>query len=84
MSSLSNRKVKQFRVHQSTHVAGIGNLTPLIVESSGGNAGKLEMTLLDNGVLCKTKKIEFFIPATNIISVELYSEENSKTVKSAG
>jgi hypothetical protein len=54
-------------VHQATHFDGVGSLGPVIQLKD--NKVK-EMTKVDDGVLCTAAGKDFFIPSTNIISLE--------------
>lgn len=79
-TTLNGRKVRFIRLHVNTHVTGLGNLGPVIDENSTKMKGTLDMTKVDEGVLGIYKNVEFFIPSTNIVSLEFTVEKNEKAL----
>ncbi len=78
MSNLNGRKVKTLRLHQTSQAEGFGTVTSPLV-ASDTTTKNLEMTVIDEGVLCKgTGKqgsYEFAIPSSNIICMDLTKEK---------
>jgi hypothetical protein len=79
MKTLNGRKVSELRIHQTTMAQGYGNFKNTI-GTSNKTANDTEMTLVEGGILVKSKDsrskqfIEMFIPNGNIVSAQLLSD----------
>lgn len=73
MTSVLGRSVSQVRLHTSTHATGIGNLGPNISKGNDptGVKGKIQMTVVSEGILLTAGKTEVILTQGNIISYEL-------------
>lgn len=84
MANVVGRKVKNLRIHQSTLMEGVGNLSnPIDFDKGYKKKGDLEGTFLENGAVLITgqqgyKGSECVISPGNIVSAQLYPETKTK------
>lgn len=78
--SILGRSIKVMRLHATTHLSGIGSIGTAInlTEVSAKFTG-VTLTHVEGGVLFKSKLVEAFFPAANIVSTELYPEVSNVT-----
>lgn len=71
--SLVGRSVSSVRLHTTTHMTGVGNIGPNVTKANDptGIKGKLQMEVVEHGILVKAGKNELVLAAGNIISYEL-------------
>ena len=71
--SLIGRQVKSVRLHTSTHMDGVGSLGPNITKANDptGIKGKIQLTVVEHGVLVSSGTSELVLASGNIISYQL-------------
>jgi hypothetical protein len=88
MADLSGRKVSFVRLHEATHVDGIGSVQTNISHTDMPNVKdkKIDMELSEAGVYCRatgvgangSKQVEFIIPYAQCKSIQLIAETTTK------